>query len=432
MSGAKLENIKNTLANVAFSVIGLFILMLCLGFILQHDYIAGLVFFLIAVIAIPAVSTKIEKKLNISMTRNVRFIVVLVLFIISAAALTPTTHNPVNNNTTLISDSLPSTNGSEAIVAPSHSIPTSTPSPISTPVTNNSTTSVSDSLSSDNDSKAVAVHSHSISTTSPSSISTPVAKSTSEINTKGKLDILTNPTDATIIIDGVFKGLSPIEGLPVKAGTHTVEAYLKGYTLQKEKIEIEKSVTKKLLYILVPDSNSNLASTLTQDETPTSDTKKTLDIITSPEDAIVTVDGVSRGRSPLYGLSVNKGTHTVALYLSGYSTKKLTIDLTNSNTKTIEWTFSPYVDSTPTTTATATKKSTYTSTHTKSSSHYETQTKTTTNTNNELIYASSKSDVYHDASCRYVSRIKPENLITFKSRKEAEAAGYRACKVCGG
>jgi hypothetical protein len=432
VSGAKLENIKNTLANVAFSVIGLFILILCLGFVLQHDYIAGLVFFLIAVIAIPTASTKLEKKLNISMTRNVRFIVVLVLFIISAAALTPTTHNPVNNNTTVVSDSLQSTNGSEAIVAPSHSTPTSATSPISTPVTNNSDTSVSTSLSSANGSKAIAVPSHSIPTSTPSSISTPVSKSTSKINTKGKLEILTSPTGATIIIDGVSKGLSPIEGLPVEAGTHTVEAYLSGYSLQKEKIEIEKSATKKLLYTLVRDSNSNLTSTLTSEETPTSDTKKTLDIITSPEGAIVTVDGVSRGLSPLYGLSVGEGTHTVDLYLSGYKAKTLTIDLTNSNTQTIKWTFSPYVDSTSTPTTTATKTSTYTSTHTKTSSQYKTQTKSVTNTDNELIYASSKSEIYHAASCRYVSRIKPENLITFKSRKEAEAAGYRACKVCGG
>ena len=50
----------------------------------------------------------------------------------------------------------------------------------------------------------------------------------------------------------------------------------------------------------------------------------------------------------------------------------------------------------------------------------------------KLLYASLKSDVYHSAGCQFVKRIKPENLITFNSQKEAEAAGYRACKVCGG
>jgi hypothetical protein len=48
------------------------------------------------------------------------------------------------------------------------------------------------------------------------------------------------------------------------------------------------------------------------------------------------------------------------------------------------------------------------------------------------VYASSESNKYHSAGCRYVSKIKPEHLITFNSRQEAEAAGYSACKVCGG
>jgi hypothetical protein len=44
--------------------------------------------------------------------------------------------------------------------------------------------------------------------------------------------------------------------------------------------------------------------------------------------------------------------------------------------------------------------------------------------------ASRKSSVYHRPSCRYVRQIKQENLIGFKTRQEAESAGYRACKVC--
>ncbi len=45
-------------------------------------------------------------------------------------------------------------------------------------------------------------------------------------------------------------------------------------------------------------------------------------------------------------------------------------------------------------------------------------------------YASRNSDVFHYASCRYVKQISPGNLITFSSRDQAIAAGYRPCKVC--
>ena len=77
-------------------------------------------------------------------------------------------------------------------------------------------------------------------------------------------------------------------------------------------------------------------------------------------------------------------------------------------------------------------------TNTNSEANYEnsksksTTTSSTVNTDSELIYASSESDKYHSAGCSSVKTIKPENLITFSSRKEAEKAGYVACKKCGG
>ncbi|MEW6214677.1 MAG: Ada metal-binding domain-containing protein [Nitrospirota bacterium] len=41
-----------------------------------------------------------------------------------------------------------------------------------------------------------------------------------------------------------------------------------------------------------------------------------------------------------------------------------------------------------------------------------------------------KSNKYHYPTCKWALRIKPENLVTFKSAKEALAAGYVPCKVC--
>lgn len=46
-------------------------------------------------------------------------------------------------------------------------------------------------------------------------------------------------------------------------------------------------------------------------------------------------------------------------------------------------------------------------------------------------YVGSKnSDKYHYPSCKWAMKIKPENLVTFKSVKEAKEKGYVACKVC--
>ncbi|MBS3907662.1 MAG: hypothetical protein KGZ49_11575 [Syntrophaceae bacterium] len=43
---------------------------------------------------------------------------------------------------------------------------------------------------------------------------------------------------------------------------------------------------------------------------------------------------------------------------------------------------------------------------------------------------SAKSNKYHYPNCKWALKIKPENLVTFKSAKEAMAGGYVPCKVC--
>jgi methylphosphotriester-DNA--protein-cysteine methyltransferase len=43
--------------------------------------------------------------------------------------------------------------------------------------------------------------------------------------------------------------------------------------------------------------------------------------------------------------------------------------------------------------------------------------------------ASKKSNKYHRPTCVYAKKIKQENRVVFKDTKEAQAAGYVACKV---
>lgn len=43
---------------------------------------------------------------------------------------------------------------------------------------------------------------------------------------------------------------------------------------------------------------------------------------------------------------------------------------------------------------------------------------------------SKNSNKYHNLSCTWARRIRPENRVHFASAVEAEKAGYVACKVC--
>jgi len=58
-------------------------------------------------------------------------------------------------------------------------------------------------------------------------------------------------------------------------------------------------------------------------------------------------------------------------------------------------------------------------------------TETETDEAQEYKYAASKnSDIFHYIDCSYVKKIKPEDLILFKTREEAIASGRRPCKKC--
>ncbi len=59
----------------------------------------------------------------------------------------------------------------------------------------------------------------------------------------------------------------------------------------------------------------------------------------------------------------------------------------------------------------------------------KTETKTT-ETQEYKYAASKKSEVFHYIDCSYVKKIKPEDLILFKTREEAIASGRRPCKKC--
>jgi hypothetical protein len=326
------KNILNTLMRYVFGVF--FLLSSAVSF--SSSFIAGLLFFLATLIAIPPTATQLERKFNFSMSGTIRFFVVLFLVIIAFSSVPHVDSTTVLNNST---------------------------DPIAAPLT---------------------------SANGGSTIEMPTSTETSEV--------------ATI-----------------------------------------------------------------------SDNKGTMDIITSPTGATITVDGVAQGFSPVKGLPVDEGDHVVDLYLSGYNSKTLTVYVTNSDTKTVDWTFTPYVDSSSTeieksevtdtdksevtdtdksevtdtdksevtdtdkSEVTDTDKSEVTDTDKSEQSkaqittpNLKSTTSNTIETDSTLLYASSESNVYHNAGCSYVQRIKPENLITFKSVQEAKAHGYRACKKCGG
>jgi PEGA domain. len=217
-------------------IVGLLFIVTAVSVLAQGHILAFIFSILIAVVCIPAIAEPIERKINVSMSGPVRFILVFVL-LISFGVVAPQTTSTQNN--TQIAAPPVDTHTSSA------DVPT--------------TTNISNATSSSN--------------------ATPISTVTS--NNKGTLDIITSPTGATITVDGVSEGVSPIEGLSVDAGTHSITVYLSGYAPQKEKVEVANSKTKKLFYTLFPEADKSTTSTSIQGITSNSTSQESSDSTTS-------------------------------------------------------------------------------------------------------------------------------------------------------
>ena len=234
-------------------LLGAFFLLMSLGSFGSHGYIAGLLFFLAAIFTIPPAVNQLKKKINVSMPGIAQFFVVFLLVAIAFAAFpaTPAATNNTSSNTERIAAPPSSVNSSEAIAVPANQTPVtisnSTPGPA-------------------NASAAKKI---------PMPVTTPASTPTQTLDNKGKLDILTSPTGATITVDGISEGVSPIEGLSVDAGPHSITVYLSGYDSQQEKVEVANSETKELFYTLVPTVKQSSTSTSTSEETSTSTSEET-------------------------------------------------------------------------------------------------------------------------------------------------------------
>lgn len=237
---------------------GAFFLLMSLGSFGSHGYIAGLLFFLAAIFTIPPAVNQLKKKINVSMPGIAQFFVVFLLIAIAFAAFpaTPAATNNTSSNTERIAASPSSVNSNESIAIANQTpvtISNSTPNPANTSAAKKATKAVS----------------------------TPTSTPTQTLDNNGTLDITTSPAGATITVDGVSEGMSPIEGLSGDAGTHSVTVYLSGYDPQKEKVEVANSETKKLFYTLVPEADKNTASTSIQGGTSNSTSQESSDSTTS-------------------------------------------------------------------------------------------------------------------------------------------------------
>ncbi|RPI40222.1 MAG: PEGA domain-containing protein [Methanoregulaceae archaeon] len=159
----------------------------------------------------------------------------------------------------------------------------------------------------------------------------------------GSITITSSPSGADIYIDNVYKGLSPALFRDIPNGNHVVLIKLDGYQ------DLSKSVTvtadNQTVHEALYQQTSAPTTTSLPGQTPASGNGSTipatsgkatgygsLSITTTPEGALVYVDGAMMGVTPATIPMLAEGPHSVTLVMDGYQDLKTTITVNPGTT----------------------------------------------------------------------------------------------------
>ncbi|MEK6973630.1 MAG: PEGA domain-containing protein [Nanoarchaeota archaeon] len=136
----------------------------------------------------------------------------------------------------------------------------------------------------------------------------------------GNMDITTNPSGASIYLDGIYQGVSPIMINSVSVGTHRLEADLQGYNKIVYLVEVSAGQTTMVMLTLSNSIEGNTSQT------------GSIYIATNPISAAIFLDNSLIGNSPLLVNNVVQGFHNIRGSLSGYDDNSQSINVAGNQT----------------------------------------------------------------------------------------------------
>ncbi|WP_052465398.1 PEGA domain-containing protein [Thermotoga profunda] len=146
---------------------------------------------------------------------------------------------------------------------------------------------------------------------------------------KGTLNIFTNPTGATIYVDGNYVGVSRTGGLSVQVdpGVHTIIAQLADYQESSISVNISSGETRRVDITLIPVVKKGVVR-----------------VYTNPVGATVYVNGNSWGQAPSGGMSIELDANVlyrISASMPDYEDATVDVQVAPNETKTITLTLQP-------------------------------------------------------------------------------------------
>lgn len=126
------------------------------------------------------------------------------------------------------------------------------------------------------------------------------------VTDSGTLSVTSNPAGATVSVDGKAQGNTPLAGIQLGAGTHTVTVLLPGYEDYYREVTISRNAQVQL----------QVALSKRVGPTPSAGS---IQVTTNPPGASVAVDGLKKGTAPVTIPDLSSGQHSVSITKPGYA-----------------------------------------------------------------------------------------------------------------
>jgi PKD repeat protein len=138
------------------------------------------------------------------------------------------------------------------------------------------------------------------------------------IPTTGGLSITSTPSGATILVDGVKTGVTPM-GVELLPGSHVVKLQKAGYAEYTGTFTVVagKMAPVTVQLVALPQTTTMIVTTTAQQTTATG--AGTLTIQSIPTNAAIRLDGIDQGTTPKSVPNLKAGAHTVTLSYPGYN-----------------------------------------------------------------------------------------------------------------
>ncbi|MCH9843392.1 MAG: PEGA domain-containing protein [Gammaproteobacteria bacterium] len=132
----------------------------------------------------------------------------------------------------------------------------------------------------------------------------------------GFIELSSSPTGAQIRIDGKFAGITPFTA-PILSSGELVSISFDGYKTWSKKLSVNSNETKKLSTVSLEPVDG------------------VINLVTSPPEATVTMDGEYIGNTPLTLYLDAQEEHSISIFLNGYLIQKKSISLSSGEERNI-------------------------------------------------------------------------------------------------